>query len=282
MTGGRRPRWQAILARAEVEKVFGLRYLWSTAIFVVVSYPLLSAPIVHFQVEHILGALGVVEASQDDILTMLGDPVVGFGLIGGVYAGYLLVPCLIVLAVAADQTTGMNMHKMVLIPARWKHVAAEAAVLTLISTCGAVVGGALGVIVARVALDAHGIAVPLAPAAEIQAVARLGIGCAMLALMVVGIAYLVRRPGVALGLGVFLLFLAPFLLQLMPGLDQWSAALPSTALERFTLTDYSPRTSSILCGDPERGRDDRWVVRMGRPPMGVVLGGWPFLRRQGQ
>ena len=220
----------------------------------------------------LLDALGPPEDSPDGILAILGDPVVGFGLIGGVYSGYLLLPCLIVLAVAADQTTGMNMVKMVLVPDRWKHVVGEGSVLMAIVCCGTFVGGGLGLMIARITLQAYDAAFSFSQLVGLLAVVRLTLGCAALGMMMVGVAFLVRRPGAALGVGVFLLLLAPFLLQLMPGLDRWSAALPSTALERFTLPDYSP--TSAEWWDP--GRFGAFLILVAWMVVPLVAGGWRY------
>lgn len=221
--------------RAEASKATSLPHAVILAILLMVAFPLLSVPIIYYQ---------LVPANADTFTTIWPGVDVSFALVGGLQASYLLLPSLVVLSITADGNSGFTMLETVAIPTRSIHVAGKLITLLTITSVTVITGGAIAVIAGRATL--HLSHQPVVTTIEdcILAVARLTLSSILIAIVTAGITYAIRHTGIALATSVSLLLVLPLLLTFMPGLNDWSAALPSTAAERLTLPTYAPPTSN--------------------------------------
>lgn len=134
----------------------------------------------------------------------------------GIYLGQAVVAIVAVTAVSGEYGTGMIRLTLTATPRRWRMLAAKAAVTgaaTLVTGAVAVLASVLagGVLLARHGIDpAHGYeALSLGHGAVLRAAAGSVLYLALVALLGLGVAAMIRDSAVAIGTVLGLLFLFP-------------------------------------------------------------------------
>jgi ABC-2 type transport system permease protein len=147
----------------------------------------------------------------------------------GVQVGQVLVAIMAVLAISNEYSTGMILLTLTAMPRRTGVLAAKAAVvsgLVLASGTVAVLGSVLA---GRLILPGHGLALlSLGDGAVLRAAAGSVLYLALIALLSLGVATMVRESGFAIGVVLGLLFLFPVLASVVSNAD-WKRHLQQIA-----------------------------------------------------
>src|ERR1700683_2478610 len=136
----------------------------------------------------------------------------------GIYLGQAIVAIVAVTAVSGEYSTGMIRLTLTATPRRWQGLAAKAAVVGTATLVTGAVAVLASVLAGRLLLDGHGIdaahgyaALSLGSGAVLRAVAGSVLYLALIALLSLGIAAMVRDSAVAIGVVLGLLFLFPII-----------------------------------------------------------------------
>jgi len=164
----------------------------------------------------------------------------------GIQFGQAVVAVLAVLAVSGEYSTGMIRTTLTAVPGRTAVLAAKAVVLTGLVLASAAVAVAGCLLAGRLLLPGHGFTpargfAPLSPGDG--AVLRAGAGSvlylALIGLLALGCAALIRDSAVAIGLVLGLLYLAPIV----------AAAIASDAAWAGRLDRYAPTSAGLTIQD---------------------------------
>jgi ABC-2 type transport system permease protein len=140
----------------------------------------------------------------------------------GVQLGQAVIAVLAVLAVGSEYSTGMIRTTLTAMPHRLVVLAAKAAVLTGGVLTAGVIGVLGSVLFGRLALPGHGFTaahgyppLSLADGTTLRAAGGSVLYLALIALLSLGIATLVRDPAAAIGVVLAVLYLVPILLSVI-------------------------------------------------------------------
>jgi ABC-2 type transport system permease protein len=144
--------------------------------------------------------------------------------LSGVYFGQLLVAALAVTAISEEYATGMIRMTLGAMPRRLKVLMAKSANLAGLTTLAGVIAAAGCVAIGRLMLPgdglgpAHGYAlISIGSATTIRAAGGTAIYLALIALLSLGVATLIRDTAVSIGIVVGLLYLPALLAQIVGG-----------------------------------------------------------------
>jgi ABC-2 type transport system permease protein len=146
----------------------------------------------------------------------------------GIEAGQAVVAVLAVLVISGEYSSGMIRTTLIAMPRRWTVLAAKAAVLTALVLAAAVVAVAGSLAAGRLILAGHGITaahgfavVSLAHGPTVRAAAGSVLYLALVGLLALAIAAIVRDPAAAAGAVLGVLYVPPFLALFLGGEPAW-------------------------------------------------------------
>ncbi|MGO8960794.1 MAG: ABC transporter permease [Streptosporangiaceae bacterium] len=146
----------------------------------------------------------------------------------GIEAGQALVALLGVLAISGEYDTGMIRTTFIATPRRWTVLAAKATVLTSLVLAAAVVAVAGSLVAGRLLLPGNGFTaargfalISLAHGPTIRAAAGSVLYLALIGLLGLSIATIVRDSAVAIGTALGLLYIAPIIGAFLGGNPLW-------------------------------------------------------------
>lgn len=144
--------------------------------------------------------------------------------LSGVYLGQLIVAALAVVAISEEWATGMIRATLAALPRRISVVMAKAAILGGLTAAAGVVAVAGCLAIGRLMLPANGLApthgyalISLSSGTTIRAAGGSVLYMALIALLSLGVATLIRDTAVSIGVVVALLYLPPLLAQIVGG-----------------------------------------------------------------
>ena len=132
----------------------------------------------------------------------------------GIDLGQAAVAILAVLAISGEYGTGMIRLTFTAMPRRLSVLAAKAAAVTSLVLAAGTIASAASVLAGQLILPGHGLAGPplsLANGADLRAALGSALYLALIALLALGVATLVRESAAAIGIVLGLLFLFPIL-----------------------------------------------------------------------
>jgi ABC-2 type transport system permease protein len=157
----------------------------------------------------------------------------------GIEVGQAVVAVLAVLVISGEYSTGMIHTTFTAMPRRWIVLAAKAAVLTGLVLAAAVVAVAGSLAAGRLVLTGNGIAtahgfavISLAQGPTVRAAAGSVLYLALIGLLSLGIATIVRDSAAATGAVLGMLYVPPVLAQFLGGEPTWQRWI-----ERYTPTN---------------------------------------------
>jgi len=161
----------------------------------------------------------------------------------GVQLGQALIATLAVLVISSEYSTGMIRITLTAMPRRPAMLAAKAVVLVGLVLAAGAVAVAGSVLAGRVILPGHGFTAArgfplesLADGPTLRAAAGSVLYLALIALLSLGIATVVRDSAVAIGVVLGLLYLSPIILSAVAGDPVWSHRLERYAPMNAGLT----------------------------------------------
>lgn len=255
--------------RAELAKLWTVRSTWWLLLAVVAVTVLLGA-----------AATEGVDTDQCRLPTSCHEDTVKLSLTG-VWAGQTAVAALAVLAVAGEYGTGTIRVTLTAIPDRLRVFAAKASVVAALTAAAAVVAVAGAMIIGRLLLAGNGFTrangyAPLSLADGPTARAAFGSVAylVLIALLSVGVAFLIRDTAGAVGTVLALLYGFPIVASLVSD-DTWKEWLTQVAPSSAGLAIQSTRDLDRLAIGPWAGLGVLSLYAAGA----LVLGGLVLRRR---
>ncbi|MDR2620670.1 MAG: hypothetical protein LBC29_06105 [Propionibacteriaceae bacterium] len=246
--------------KSEIIQLISLHQLLWLLVIDAFLFPALAALIVYFQ---------MVPSTEGTFVLWWPGADITFCLIGGMQVSYLLIPCVVAIAVGSGGAGGFVMQQIVSEPRRVLHVCSKAVIYGGVVFVLSLVCGGVAVFVGRWVLYVNDQIPDSTIGDAVGVVVRMSIVLLLLTWFALGVSYAVRKTGLALAVMVSFLLIAPVILTLMPGLDKWSAVLPSIDMERFVFPWYDSGILNWM--DPGKtgalGILGCWVV------VAVLLGG---------
>jgi ABC-2 type transport system permease protein len=164
----------------------------------------------------------------------------------GVQLGQAFIATLAVLVITGEYSTGMIRATLTAVPRRPAVLAAKAAVLTGLVLAAGVIAVAGSVLAGRVILPGHGFTAdrgfpPLSPGdgPVLRAAAGSVLYLALIALLSLGIAVIIRDSAAAIGVALGLLYLPPLIAVVLASSPQW----------QHRIERYSPMTAGLTIQD---------------------------------
>jgi ABC-2 type transport system permease protein len=137
--------------------------------------------------------------------------------VAGVYFGVLVTGVLGVLVVASEYSTGMMRTSLTAFPRRGTLFTAKATVLTLVVVVLGLVIAFASYLLAAPFYTRHGVDLTLGRAANVRALLAVAVYLVLIALMGLGLGYLLRHTAAAISSLVGLLFVIPIITSFLPG-----------------------------------------------------------------
>ena len=188
---------------------------------------------------------------------------------GGLVLGQLAMVVLGVTVIGGEYASGMMRLSLAAVPRRGVFYAAKAAVLAAVTLVLGLVTAGTAFFVGQAVLGSHGVSI--GDPGVLRAVLGGAVYLALIALVSLGVATVLRRQTLALGILIPLFFLVSGILQAIPGVSAVTQYLPDQAGQRFlqihhqSKDAYGPWTGLLIAV--------LWAVA-------ALLGGWLVLRRR--
>jgi ABC-2 type transport system permease protein len=164
----------------------------------------------------------------------------------GIMLGQAVVAILAVQAISSEYSTGMIRITLTAIPRRAAMLTAKAAVLTGLVLAAGVIAVAGSVLAGRLILPGHGFTAargfpPLSPGhgPVLRAAAGSVLYLALIALLSLGLATIIRDSAAAIGVVLGLLYLPPLIVAVLAGDPQW----------QHRIERYSPMNAGLTIQD---------------------------------
>lgn len=137
--------------------------------------------------------------------------------VAGVYFGVLVTGVLGVLVVSSEYGTGMMRTSLTAFPRRGTLFVAKAVVLTVVVLIVGLVIAFASYLIASPFYTKHGVRLSLGEAANLRALLAVPVYLTLVALMGLGLGYLLRHTAAAISSLVGLLFVIPIITNFLPG-----------------------------------------------------------------
>jgi ABC-2 type transport system permease protein len=164
----------------------------------------------------------------------------------GIQLGQAVIAILAVLAISSEYSTGMIRTTLTAMPRRTTVLAAKAAVLTGLVLAAGAIAAAGSVLAGRLILPGHGLTaargfptLSLADGPVLRAAAGSALYLALIGLLALGAATIVRDPAAAIGVVLGLLYLPPII----------AAALASNPHWQHRIERYAPMKAGLTIQD---------------------------------
>lgn len=247
-TTGRAPKLSALgILAAERIKLLSLRSTWwslGIALVLTIGFPLLLAAASSRTITDENGHTVALDLSEQR------SQLVGTSTIG-VSIAVLVIAIMAVLTIGGEYSTGLIRSSYTTIPKRWPMLAAKALVVAVLSAVVGVVGVFSAAALVIPMLSGSGVTVGFGDQRVLFALVGASAYLVIIALIALGIGVLVRSTVAGIGIIVGLIFVAPFVLQLMQGLAKldWApyvqAFLPSALGGRLFAIDDPTQAATL-------------------------------------